>query len=104
MCYHCDEKYSINHKYKNRQFNLIIAEEYDDDRAYMEGKNGEDSGMELAMDENGVSIHAIIGNQAKTTLKIIGTIKKRKLTILIDSGSTHSVLDYDIAKEQNCEM
>ena len=83
---------------------MIINEEDDNDRAYMEGKNEEDSRMELATDENGISILAFIGNRAKTTLKILGTVNKRKLIILINSGSTHSFLDYDTAKELNYQM
>ena len=64
----------------------------------------EENQIGVPMDENGISINAINGNQAKATLKIVGNVKKRKLTILIDSCSTHSFLDCDIARELNCEV
>lgn len=63
----------------------------------------DEEGMELGVAENEISIHALVGNRAKTILKIVGVVKKRKLTVLIDSGSTHSFLDYDTARELNCK-
>ncbi|XAR64729.1 hypothetical protein NMG60_11008531 [Bertholletia excelsa] len=99
LCYHCDEKYSFSHNYKNKQFNLIVA------KSKIEENEREERGIEAEIteqeDEEGITIHAIIGNRAKTTLKIMGMVKKRKLSILIDSGSTHSFLDTDTARELN---
>ena len=83
---------------------MIIANEEDeiDDETMRAGENLEaDHVME---DKNGISIHAIIGNRAMTTLKIVGMVKKRGLTILIDSGSTHSFLDCDTVRELKCEL
>ena len=36
------------------------------------------------------------------TLKIEGHIKKKKVIVLIDSGSTHNFIHCKIAKELNC--
>ena len=36
------------------------------------------------------------------TLKIEGYIKNKKVTMLIDSGSTHNFIYYKIAKDLNC--
>ena len=103
LCYHCNEEYTANHCCRNQQFNLIIAKE--DDEVEEETLLAErDIEVEQAMDENGISIHGTIGNREKTTIKILGMVKKRSLTILIDSGSTHSFLDCDTAKDLKCEL
>ena len=36
------------------------------------------------------------------TLKIEGYIKKKKVIVLIDSGSTHNFIHYKLAKALNC--
>jgi hypothetical protein len=36
------------------------------------------------------------------TLKIEGYIKKKKVIVLIDSGSTHNFIHYKLAKDLNC--
>ena len=41
---------------------------------------------ELGVEENNISIQALIGNKARITLKIIGIVKKKPLIMLIDNG------------------
>ena len=36
------------------------------------------------------------------TLNIKGYIKKKKVIVLIDSGSTHNFIHYKLAKDLNC--
>lgn len=90
----------MNHKCKTKQFNLIIAEE---DIQGMGDDEGElrQNGDELEV-EGEISLHALMGNMAKTTIKVLDFLKKRALTILIDSGSTHSFLDSETARNLSC--
>lgn len=46
-----------------------------------------------------VSINALEGGLTATTMKLKGTLKRRPILILIDSGSTHSFLDSKLAND-----
>jgi hypothetical protein len=44
----------------------------------------------------------VAGISTPQTLKIEGYIKKKKVIVLIDSGSTHNFIHYKLAKDINC--
>jgi hypothetical protein len=46
--------------------------------------------------------NALAGISTPQTLKIEGYIKKKKVIVLIDSGSTHNFIHYKLAKDLNC--
>jgi hypothetical protein len=46
-----------------------------------------------------ISCHALTGINTPQTLKIQGYIKNKKVTILIDSGSTHNFINYKYEKD-----
>eukprot|EP00253_Pinus_taeda_P005705 PITA_05705 len=49
-----------------------------------------------------ISCNALAGITTPQTIKIEGNIKKKKVIVLIDSGSTHNFIHCRIAKELNC--
>jgi hypothetical protein len=49
-----------------------------------------------------ISCNALAGISTPQTLKIEGYIKKKKVIVLIDSGSTHNFIHYKLAKALNC--
>jgi hypothetical protein len=49
-----------------------------------------------------ISCNALAGISTPQTLKIEGYIKKKKVIVLIDSGSTHNSIHYKLAKSLNC--
>ena len=49
-----------------------------------------------------ISCNALVGIITPQTLKIEGHIKKKKVIVLIDSGSTHNFIHCKVAKELNC--
>ena len=49
-----------------------------------------------------ISCNALAGITTPQTLKIEGYIKKKKVIVLIDSGSTHNFIHSKIAKDLNC--
>ncbi|XP_021980058.1 uncharacterized protein LOC110876189 [Helianthus annuus] len=51
-----------------------------------------------------ISIHALTGMQAFSTMKVLGTIGNIQLRILIDSGSTHNFLSERLAKKLKCHF
>jgi len=48
-----------------------------------------------------ISCNALAGITTPQTLKIEGLMKKKKVTVLIDSGSTHYLIHCKVAKELN---
>ena len=44
----------------------------------------------------------MVGITTPQTIKIEGHIKKKKVIVLIDSGSNHNLIHFKIAKELNC--
>jgi hypothetical protein len=45
-----------------------------------------------------ISCHALVGINTLQTLKIEGYIKKKKVIVLIDYGSTHNFIHYKLAQ------
>ena len=49
-----------------------------------------------------ISCNALAGITTPQTIKIEGQIKKKKVIVFIDSGSTHNFIHCRVAKELNC--
>ena len=49
-----------------------------------------------------ISCNALEGITTTQTVKIEGNIKKKKVIVLIDPGSTHNFIHCKVAKELNC--
>ena len=49
-----------------------------------------------------ISCNALARITAPQTLKIEGNVRKKKVIVLIDSGSTHNFIHCKVAKELNC--
>ena len=49
-----------------------------------------------------ISCNALAGIITPQTLNIEGNIKKKKVIVLIDSGSTHNFIHCKVAKDLNC--
>ncbi|XP_019230960.1 PREDICTED: uncharacterized protein LOC109211833 [Nicotiana attenuata] len=105
LCYKCGEKYAPGHQCKKKQLNSMIGaakvpienaeieEEQDSTGLIIEGD------MEQEVIE-AVCLNALSGdNKGVNIILVRGTIGNRKLTVLIDSGSTHSFIDATTVKE-----
>ena len=55
-------------------------------------------------EEYQVSLLVVSGSSTHQTIRICGSIKKKPITILIDSGSTHNFLDPKVAKRTGCKI
>lgn len=54
-----------------------------------------------------ISLKALVGIQTLAdynTMRVSGSVKRHKVHILIDSGSTHNFIDIFTAKQLGCEM
>jgi hypothetical protein len=53
--------------------------------------------LNINLDRCEISINALVGLSVPQTLEIVGYIKKQKLIVLIDLGSTHNFIDKILA-------
>ncbi|KAA8531158.1 hypothetical protein F0562_005928 [Nyssa sinensis] len=100
LCYGCDEKYFRGHVCKKKQLFMIEAEEKEDVfEDVVQEMEKEDVQEELQ-----ISVHALSGFLSYKTMRIKEKVKKNRVTILIDSGSTHNFLDPVMAKRTGASI
>ncbi|XP_026433313.1 uncharacterized protein LOC113330698 [Papaver somniferum] len=104
LCYNCDELYKPGHWCKRQQLFMLSVEApveedvtVEEEVFEEEGETPVDSGMEI-------SLHALTGTISGDTIRILGLLKKHKISILIDSGSTHSFIDSALSTKLHYEI
>ncbi|XP_028793005.1 uncharacterized protein LOC114748689 [Neltuma alba] len=95
LCYWCAEKYTPSHKCKEAHLFSLLVDEDDD--------HFEDA-LEMVPSESTGTINAIEGKENTVTLKLLGRIKNQSVVILVDTGSTHNVIDATMAKRLNLKV
>jgi hypothetical protein len=86
----------LGHKCKEQKIFMAISEDVseEDVEAPLVSVSLEPTDITLPLDppevESVISLNALTGFFAPQTLKLIGYIKRRKVIILVDSGSTHN--------------
>ena len=58
----------------------------------------------MITEEPQLSLHALDGSYNYQTMRLRGSVGKRVLCILIDSGSTHNFIDERMARKLGCNM
>ena len=104
ICYSCDRKYTKVHKCAKKKLFYIDCEE--EEEKEQETSKEEDIHQEESLDKEEmnltISCNALAGITTPQTIKIDGQIKKKKVIVLIYSGSTHNFIHCKVAKELNC--
>jgi hypothetical protein len=96
LCYNCDEKYITGHRCATGRYLLLIIEPGIDEE--LEEVTPE---PEPATEQEDIYFHlsaqALTGQISPKTLKFQGTIWGLPVSVLIDTGSTHNILQPRIA-------
>lgn len=102
MWYHCDDKYSPWHKWKEPKLFQIDATNNNsvDEAPSLEVHKEEvgetqtdpDNDLTATTDEPIISLHALAGISLPQILKFRSFIKHRPVVVLIDNGSTHNFM------------
>ncbi|KAL4309278.1 hypothetical protein GQ457_01G012100 [Hibiscus cannabinus] len=100
LCFRCGEKFTPGHQCKIKQLNFME----EDEQLAVKDEMTESAELEAELERSGeeeleISMNALTGNVGHSTLRIQGSIKGRPLSILVDSGSTHSFITPGWAKE-----
>jgi hypothetical protein len=96
LCYNCDEKWSTNHKC--RTMKLYIMEEMDLDEDLEQVIEEESELTEESEESAEITLCALLGSTSPSTMRVVACINRKKAVVLIDTGSTHNFLDYELAK------
>jgi hypothetical protein len=103
LCFNCDSKYSKGHKCGEKKLFYIDCEEEEEQEH--EQEPSQDENVESISYEEltpTISCNALARIITPQTFKIEGYIKRKKVIVVIDSGSTHNFIDYKLAKDLNC--
>ncbi|XP_026433073.1 uncharacterized protein LOC113330481 [Papaver somniferum] len=102
LCFNCDEKYQLGHTCKSQQLFMMVA---DHEAGDMEPSPPQAPSEDQLVDSDiEISLHALTGSVNPDTIRIPGFIKKRAITVLEDTGSTHSFIDSSLATQLGCEV
>jgi hypothetical protein len=107
LCYNCDGKYFLRHKYKEQNIFMAILEDVseEDVEAPLVSESPEPTEITPPSDppkvESIISLNSLTVFSAPKTLKLIGYVEHRKVIIIVDSGSTHNFIHRHIDQETN---
>eukprot|EP00253_Pinus_taeda_P028807 PITA_28807 len=104
ICYSCDRKYTKGHKCAKKKLFYIDFEEEEEKEQEMSKEEDILQEQTLVKEEMNLttSCNELAGITTPQAIRIEGHIKKKKVIVLIDSGSTHNFIHCKIAKEVNC--
>ncbi|KAJ1412618.1 Retrotransposon gag domain [Sesbania bispinosa] len=100
LCYFCHENFGPGHDCPQRKKMHVLLMETEEEGEVIaeddviEEKEVSDEGEDLV-----VSMNAIHGEARYPTLRIIGWLGKRRIHILVDTGSSHNFVDPSLLKE-----
>ncbi|XP_058766771.1 uncharacterized protein LOC131640391 [Vicia villosa] len=102
LCFNCDEKFFVGHKCSSSRFLILMAE---DDSVCDTPLEEVNSDPEREQDLNDtyfqLSTQALTGQFAPQTLKFKGLIGGISVMVLVDTGSTHNIMQPRIAHHLN---
>ena len=107
LCYHCDDKYFLGHKCKEKNLFMDISEDVskEDVESPLVSVSPEPTDITPPSDppevEPIISLNDLIGFSSPQTLKLIGYIKHQKVITIVDSVITHNFIHCRISQETN---
>ncbi|KAK0595847.1 hypothetical protein LWI29_010591 [Acer saccharum] len=106
LCFKCGEKWNKDHRCRNgKVFTIIDSSESDDDVVVSDGEATSDEG-ELRVTELGennyeveLSLNAMSGVSKPSTMRLMAWVGKFKVSMLVDSGSSHNFVNANIVRK-----
>ncbi|XP_052196517.1 uncharacterized protein LOC127803919 [Diospyros lotus] len=106
LCFRCDEKYSVGHKCKNKDLQVMVI--YEEER-----EEGEEETTKAETGENSrepedtvkigevveLSLNSVVGLTPPQTMKIKGEIDGQEVVVLIDNGAFHNFIAAELVQK-----
>lgn len=99
LCFRCDDKFSPEHRCRDRTLQVLTVcdDEEDGDKEETEVETLEDEHLHLDTAE--MSLNSVVGFTPNHTMKIKGKIGDREVIVLVDNGATHSFISNHVVQE-----
>lgn len=111
LCFNCDEKFHPGHRCARKQFLLFLTDDTDVDEEIVVSEAGPPSPVPSVTEAASstpsspttgehfqLSHAALAGPPSPRTLRIQGHVREMAVTILIDSGSSHNIMQPRVAE------
>ncbi|GJU73050.1 reverse transcriptase, partial [Tanacetum coccineum] len=105
LCFYCDQKYTPGHKCAGQLFSLVLVpdeEDYFEDCIDELEENRNSMGIQDLQPQ--ISLNALTETNNFQTTRVIGTVGKHLVHILVDCRSTHNFLDKNMVKKLGCSI
>uniref|UniRef100_A0A2N9EN79 Ty3 transposon capsid-like protein domain-containing protein n=1 Tax=Fagus sylvatica TaxID=28930 RepID=A0A2N9EN79_FAGSY len=96
LYYNCDERWSSDHRCKDRK--LYLIEEVEDEEAELVEIREEEVEAELEEAKAEITLCALLGSTSPSTMRVIAIVNGQTTVVLLDTGSTHNFMDGTLAK------
>ncbi|RRT53668.1 hypothetical protein B296_00029332 [Ensete ventricosum] len=93
LCWHCDEPWSREHRYKKGRLLMIELVEDEDKNHLKKALNPKRKPWRKSPKPADYAVHALAGYSNPQTMKVGGLLKQQPITVLIDTGSTNNFLN-----------
>jgi hypothetical protein len=96
LCYNCNERWSLDHRCKNRK--LYLMEEVEDEEVELIEIEEEEVKAELEDEKAEITLCALLDSTSPSTMRVIAILNGQKTVVLLDTGSTYNFMDETLAK------
>lgn len=104
LCFRCDEKYSVGHRCKNRELQVMLIYGEEETTAVEGGEDilqgeGEVQALESEGEAVELSINSVVGLTSSQTMKVKRKIGEQDVVVLVDCGVTHNFISADLVQQ-----
>ncbi|CAA0836886.1 Unknown protein, partial [Striga hermonthica] len=90
FCFKCEERFTPGHKCK-QNFLIEFVDAGDEEPEFVEEREEEE--VEVLEDEAEISVHAMAGTKGPRTMRLPAWVKDRRVTVVVDNGSSHNFIN-----------
>ncbi|KAL2469553.1 Ty3-gypsy retrotransposon protein [Abeliophyllum distichum] len=100
LCFRCDEKYTVGHRCKNKELQVLLVQEGDEWEVEegIEGEASTEEGNEVG-EVVELSLNSVVGLTPPRTMKVKGKIAAQEVVILIDCGASHNFISTELVQK-----
>ncbi|KAL2475042.1 Retrotrans gag domain-containing protein [Abeliophyllum distichum] len=100
LCFRCDEKYTVGHRCKNKELQVLLIQEGEEWEVedVAEGETSTEETNEVG-EVVELSLNFVVGLTPSRTMKVKGKIFEQEVVILIDCGASHNFISTEMVQK-----